>query len=83
MATSRRLEEFELTLAGQQAREELKAMTSSRSYNTTPSYSANSELHPGNKISFVEKHMAYLSEHPSTSPDMYLRNLRLKTKKRS
>ena len=46
------------------------------------SYSANTELHPDGQILFVEKHLAYLMDHPMLDPDQYLSNLRLRLKKR-
>ena len=50
------------------------------SYKTDPSYSANAILHPDHKISFGEKHMAYLKNHPLLNPEHYLANLRLTTR---
>ncbi len=63
--------EFEKTLV---------VMAKDSSYNTGPSYSANSELYPNNLIPFVNKHMDYLRNHPTTDPQHYLANLRLMTR---
>lgn len=60
----------------------LLGMVKDARYNTVASYSTNSTLYPDNLIPFVEKHMNYLSTHPSTDPQHYLANLRLMTKVR-
>jgi hypothetical protein len=65
------------------AERKLRDMLTDLSLNTGASYSANSDLYPDNKIPFVEKHMAYLMEHPKLEVDHYLSNLRLMLKKRS
>jgi len=58
----------------------LRTMAMDDSYNTESSYSANSERYPDNLIPFVDKHMNYLSTHPSTDPRHYISNLRLMTR---
>jgi len=58
----------------------LEQMASDDTYNTESSYSANSELYPDNLIPFVDKHMNYLSSHPTTDPRHYMSNLRLMTR---
>jgi hypothetical protein len=58
----------------------LKLMVADDRYFTKSSYSADTSSHPDNLISFVDKHMAYLSTHPSTNPEHYLANLRLMTR---
>jgi hypothetical protein len=45
------------------------------------SYSANASLYPDGQIPFVEKHVAYLMDHPKLDPIQYLSNLRLMLKK--
>jgi hypothetical protein len=45
------------------------------------SYSANAMLYPDGQMPFVEKHVAYLMDHPQLDPDRYLSNLRLMLKK--
>lgn len=61
----------------------LTAMERDISYNTESSYSANEVDHPEHNISFIDKHMHYLSEHPKVNPQQYLSNLRLMTRRRS
>lgn len=64
-------------------REKLRAMIDDPSLNTrASSYSANSDLYPDNKIPFVEKHIAYLMDHPRLDYQQYLSNLRLMLKVR-
>jgi hypothetical protein len=60
--------------------EVLKRMTTDEAYNTGPSFSANTELYPDHLIPFVNKHVNYLRNHPSTDPQHYLSNLRLMTR---
>ncbi len=61
---------------------ELRQMAKDARYNTVSSYTPNISLHPDNLISFVEKHKAYLNAHPRLDANIYLANLRLKTKHR-
>ncbi len=58
----------------------LQLMARDRSYNTKSSYSANAVKHPNHRISFVDKHMNYLSAHPNLDPQHYVANLRLITR---
>ncbi len=59
-------------------REKLMAMEKDPLLNTKhSSFSANTDLYPDGQIPFVEKHIAYLMEHPKLDPDQYLANLRL------
>lgn len=60
--------------------EELKKMVLDNHYNTDDSYSANIVTNPDHKISFVDKHLKYLSEHRSVNPTHYLSNLKLMSK---
>ena len=64
----------------EQIQEILHAMELDKAYKTEDSYSANLTLHPNNRISFREKHLAYLKNHPQLNPEHYLSNLRLTTK---
>lgn len=59
---------------------QLKEIQQDTAYNTQSTYSANSNLYPDNKMSFVAKHMAYLKAHSSLDPEQYIANLRLMTK---
>ncbi len=73
----------ETTVEEQEIRDQLKSMERNKAYATLSSYSANDSLYPNNRMSFTEKHLAYLKSHPALQPAHYLANLRLKTKKRS
>jgi len=66
-----------------EVREKLQAMEKDLALNTrASSYSANSDLYPDNQIPFVEKHLAYLMDHPKVDYTQYLANLRLMLKVR-
>jgi hypothetical protein len=60
----------------------LRSMAIDNTYNTSATYSANSELYPDNLIPFVDKHMKYIGTHPSIDPWHYISNLRLMTRVR-
>jgi hypothetical protein len=60
----------------------LKNMVQDPMLNTRSSYSANADSYPDGQIPFVEKHMAYLMDHPKLSPVQYLANLRLMIRQR-
>lgn len=62
-----------------EAKAQLEAMVLNPMYNTRSFYTPQQEA----DFSFVEKHLAYLSEHPKLSTQTYLANLRLMTKARS
>lgn len=65
-------------------REKLHEMERNPLLNTrTSSYSANTDLYPDGQMPFVEKHIAYLMDHPKVDHDQYLANLRLMLKTRS
>lgn len=82
MSLIRKTAAFWESPAGIQVKDSLKEMAEDERYNTDSSYSANTDAHPDNLISFVDKHMNYLSTHPSTNPEHYLANLRLMTRLR-
>ena len=65
---------------GVQVRQTLLNMVENGEYHTVASYSANAIIYPDNVISFVDKHMKYLSEHQAVNVDHYLSNLRLMTR---
>lgn len=44
-------------------------------------YSSNTALYPDNQIPFIDKHVAYLLDHPKVDPLQYLSNLKLMLKK--
>jgi hypothetical protein len=58
-------------------RRKLQDMTKSTLFNTTSSYSTNTELYPDNLIPFVDKHMNYLLTHPNLESSKYFANLQL------
>lgn len=60
--------------------EELHLMELDSTLKTESSYSANAALYPNHQIPFVDKHMAYLINHPDLDPKKYLSNLRLMIK---
>jgi hypothetical protein len=66
----------------QEIRDALHAMEQDKNLYTTSAYAANAELWPDNRISFTDKHLAYLKAHPLLKPEHYLSNLRLKIKRR-
>jgi hypothetical protein len=80
MPTVKKRVDFKLTEEGIQTEQELKSMDANLAFNTVASYSANSILHPDHEISFVDKHMKYITEHPSVNVTEYLSNLRLMTR---
>lgn len=55
----------------------LQAMEDNKELVTKSAYRANSDLWPGNRVSFVDSHLAYLKSHPALNPSHYLSNLRL------
>ncbi len=63
-------------------KQKLSSMVSDTTYTTESGYNANVLLYPDNDISFVDKHMRYLSEHQNVNPQQYLSNLRLMTRVR-
>ncbi len=78
-STKKRINFYEST-DGVDVKDRLKSMVLSVAYNTKSSYTANGNLYPDNLIPFVDKHMQYLSLHPTIDPYHYLANLRLITK---
>ncbi len=61
-------------------RQALHVMELDETLSTESSYSANTTLWPDNRISFTEKHIAYLKARPALNPRHYLSNLRLMIK---
>lgn len=80
MRTVNRKPDFFETAEGIEVIEQLHSMVDSSVYSTEASYSANTTVHPDNKISFVEKHKNYLKQHQNVNPRHYMSNLRLMTK---
>jgi len=65
-----------------EVREKLRLMERDPVLNTTTSYSANAILYPDHEMPFVDKHIAYLMNHPKVDCVQYLANLRLMLKVR-
>lgn len=64
-------------------REKLTAMETDPGLHSAKStFSANSEKYPDNQMPFVDKHIAYLMNHPNIDPNQYLANLRLMLRRR-
>ncbi len=64
-----------------EARSILLQMQKDSSLTTLTAYRANSEMWPGNKISFVDAHLSYLKAYPQVKVSDYISNLRLKLRK--
>lgn len=62
---------------GKQLREQLIVMAKDEAYNTRTMYSTQD----ANGLSFVEKHMKYMSQYPNLNCDQYVLNLKLMTKR--
>ena len=57
-------------------RVDLKKMTADPCFNTKSMYSASTL----DDVTFVDKHMKYLADHPKLNPQQYLSNIRLMTR---
>ena len=66
-----------------QVQDALQAMELDNSLKTDSSFSANAMLYPDGQIPFIEKHLAYLKNHPRLDREQYLSNLRLMIRIRS
>lgn len=82
MASQKTRNDFPTTEEGIAVKEQLSQMTSNISYNTTSSYSTNTERYPDNLIPFVDKHMNYLISHPALESSKYMANVKLITRRR-
>ncbi len=80
MATVKKRVSFFESEEGVMVKGALDQMAVDKTYNTSPSYSANIIQNPDNLISFTDKHMNYLNSHPKIDPQQYISNLRLMTK---
>ncbi len=49
----------------------------------TPAEPTDNPLHSSHQITFVEKHLHYLTTHPKVNPEFYLSNLRTMIKIRT
>ena len=82
MATANRKQDFFETTEGQILKAKLIQIQSSDSYETSASYSPNSDLYKDNLISFVDKHVNYILKHPQLDPNQYIANLQILTRRR-
>lgn len=80
MAIYSKKPDFMTSEEGIRAKEVLSLMVSDSRYMTEPSFSADSEKYADNRIPFIDKHLAYLRNHPATNLDHYLSNLKLMTR---
>jgi hypothetical protein len=80
MATVKKRINFYESIEGVRVKQLLTTMVSDDTFNTAPSYSADIEVYPNNLIPFIDKHMRYLSSHPSVNAGYYVSNLRLMTR---
>lgn len=60
----------------------LEAMDKDPTFVTNDTYRADAEKWPDHRISFVDKHIAYLRANPSINAEDYLSNLRLRSRAR-
>ncbi len=82
MANNKRQADFIASAEAQEIRKQLLDMLENGKYTTESSYSTDTEQYPDSMIPFIEKHMRYLTTHPSVDPAHYLANLRLMTRVR-
>lgn len=80
MAVTKRNPDFLTSDEGVLAMQELTSMVLDENYVTDQSFIANSEKYTDHLIPFIDKHLAYLHNHPATNPQQYLSNLRLITR---
>ncbi len=80
MATYNKKPDFYTSEEGITAADVLRSMVLDKMYMTEPTFSANTEKYSDNRIPFIDKHLEYLKNHPSTNTDHYLSNLKLMTK---
>lgn len=83
MSTFKKRINFVDSEEGHEIKQALCLMAEDSAYITESSYNANELLYPGHDMSFVEKHMHYLSVHQNVNPQQYLSNLRLMTRARN
>ena len=61
---------------GKTLRDELTKMAKSKNYNTNTMYST----YDPNGMSFIDKHMKYMSQYPTLNYNQYVSNLKVMTK---
>ena len=77
--TTQKAKDFLLSPEGLEARANLMAMESDENYKTISSYSPSSE---NGVLTFIDKHMNYLSLHSGVNAAQYVSNLQLITRVR-
>jgi hypothetical protein len=82
MASLKKRPDFFQSEEGAAVKAALVFMQTDELYNTESTYSANTAVYPDNKMTFVDRHMNYLSQHQSVDINQYLSNLRLMTRAR-
>lgn len=82
MPSYKKKPDFFTTEAGAKAKDDLEAMQNNQAFNTPSCYTANTVRYPANNMTFAEKHLDYLKNHPNTNPDQYIANLRLITRRK-
>lgn len=82
MAIYNKKPDFSTSEEGIMAAKVLRSMMLDKAYITEPSFSADSEKYADNLMPFIDKHLAYLRNHPAIDPGHYLANLKLMTKVR-
>ena len=75
--TTQRAKDFLTSIEGLEARANLMAMEADDGYKTISSYSPSSV---DGVLTFIDKHMNYLSSHGSVNAAQYVSNLQLITK---
>lgn len=58
----------------------LERMEADNTMSTPTSYTPNSTLYPDHVLTFTDKHLLYLKQHPKLNAEQYLANLRLKVR---
>lgn len=73
---------FDSFISEEEVTKRLQALVDSPSTITRTSYSPNTALYPDNRMSFVQRHIAYLRSHKNVDPEQYLSNIKLMITKR-
>jgi hypothetical protein len=76
-----RKQDFFDTPEGVEIKKILTLIDNSEDYNSSPSYSPNTEVYGDNLIPFVDKHMAYIRSHPALNAMQYISNLKIVSRK--
>lgn len=82
MSPAKRRDIFLESDEGKVIRRTLREMAVNSSYNTASTYTPNTLKYPTNIISFVDRHIDYLSTHPNLEASKYIANIKLMTRVR-